>query len=454
MLEQDALQKNIPVMTYSRKWAKWALGIVAAVVLLLTAVAAAFRLIPSDQELATTAAARLGAALGAEVRIGAVHWRLLPSPAVVVQDVTIVRPQPITFRAVTLDPDIWALARKHIRFDRVTLDGAVVPQISLRGLDSAATDGKGAGAQGSDWAVDEVPLAHFVFTNVTWITRRGIPVIYDGEAEFDANWRPRTASLRRPGFTPLTELLLTRQGTEDRWAVAIKLGGGTANGEASLQTLANGRLKLAGKLKPRDVEAAAALEAFNRRPAISGRMNGDTTLSAEGDTVVALAQSLNTKTPFVMGPGKLLRFDLDKAIRTVGKDHAGQTPLDSVTGLLETQNTPDGMVSYFRGIRAKSGSLSATGDAKLFNRQVDAEFAVDLVDGIVGVPLKVTGPTSDVRVSVPGGAVAGAVVGTAILPGIGTAIGARIGATLGKLFGPAPGASAPKTGATNARQAP
>ncbi|MES2398662.1 MAG: hypothetical protein V4573_01650 [Pseudomonadota bacterium] len=438
-------------MTRARKWL---MGVAMAVALLLAAAAVVIGLIPSDKELAATAAVKLGAAVGAEVRVGAVHWRVLPSPAVVVQDVTIVRPQPITASSLTLYPDLRALARKHIRFDQVTLDGAVVPQMSLRGLGSAATEGKGASAQGSDWTVDEIPLAHFVFSSVTWITRRGIPVIYDGEADFDANWRPRTAALRRPGFTPLTELRLTRQGMDDRWAVAIKLGGGTANGEASLQTLANGRLKVAGKLKPRGVEAAAALEAFNRRPAISGRMNGDTTLSAEGDTLVELAQSLNTKTPFVMGPGKLLRFDLDKAIRSVGKDHAGQTPLDSVTGLLETQNTPDGMVSYFRGIRAKSGSLSATGDARLFNRQVDAEFAVDLVDGIVGVPLKVTGPTSDVKVSVPGGAVAGAVVGTAVLPGIGTAIGARIGATLGKLFGPAPGASAPKAGATNARQAP
>jgi hypothetical protein len=353
-----------------------------------------------------------------------------------------------------LYPDLWSLAKKHVKFDKATLDGAVVPQLSLRGLGPGNAGGKGAIAQGSDWTVDEIPVASFVFSNVTWITRRGIPVIYNGEAYFDAKWRPRTASLRRPGFSPQTELLLNRKGDEDSWAVAIKLGGGTANGEVSLQTLANGRLKLAGKLKPRDVEAAAALEAFNRRPAISGKLNGDTTLSAEGDTPIDLAQSLNTKTPFAMGPSKLLRFDLDKAIRTVGKDHTGQTPLDSVTGLLETQNTPDGMVSYFRDIRAKSGSLSASGNAKLFNRQVDAEFAVDLVDGIVGVPLKVTGPTHDVKVSVPGGAIAGAVVGTAVLPGIGTAIGARIGATLGKIFGPAPGASAPKPGATDGRKAP
>lgn len=438
-------------MTRSRKWLA---GLISAGVLLLLAAAIVVRLIPSDQELAATAAARLSAALGTEVRIGIVHWQLFPSAAVTVKDVTVVRPQPVTVRSLVLYPDLWSLLGKRIRLDQVTLDGAVVPQLSLSGLGTGGNGSAGNAGDVGEWTVDELPLARFVFSNVTWISRRGIPVVYGGEVEFDKSWRPRTASLRRPGFTPRTELLLTRHAEEDRWAVDIWLGGGTANGEASVRTLADGRMSLSGKLKPRQVEVAGALEAFNRRPAISGKASGDTTLSAQGDTVMALAQSLNTKTPFAMGPGKLLRFDLDKAIKTVGKDHAGQTPLDTVTGLLETQNTPDGMVTFFRDIRAKSGSLSASGNARLFNRQVEAEFAVDLVDGLVGVPLKASGPTNELKVSVPGGAVAGAVVGTAVLPGIGTAIGARLGATIGKLFSPSPAASAAKNSPPSGRRAP
>ena len=435
-------------MTLGRKWL---VGLGASAFLLALAAVILVSLLPSDEEIAGTAAARLSDALGAEVRIGAVQWQVFPSPAVMVQDVAIVRPQPITLKSLVLYPDLGALWRKRIKFSEVTVAGAVVPQMSLRGLGAG---GKSAQGDTLQWTVDPLPLARFVFSDVTWISRRGIPVVYDGEVDFDMNWRPRTAALRRPGVTPPTELLLNRSGDEDRWAVDIKVGGGTVNGQISLQELAGGRLKLSGRLKPDKVEVASALEAFNRRPAVSGRASGDSTLAAEGDTVLDLAQSLNTRTPFVMGPGKLLRFDLDKAVRTVGKDHSGQTPLESVTGLLETQNTPEGMVSYFRDIRATSGALSASGNARLFNRQIEAEFAVDLVDGIVGVPLRVSGPTTDVKVSVPPGAVAGAVVGTAVLPGIGTAIGARIGATLGKMFGPAPNASAPKTGAANGRKAP
>ncbi|MES2413050.1 MAG: hypothetical protein V4614_04565 [Pseudomonadota bacterium] len=434
-LGSNALQSYPTMRTMTRR-RKWLVAVAALAGLLLIGFAILVSLMPSSRELAATASEKLSAALGVQTRVGAVNWTLLPSPAVVVEELFIAQPKPITARRITLYPDLGALWDKRIRFNSVLLDGAVIPQLSLRGLGSKAPKNTDP-----EWALDALPLQRAVFTDVTWISRRGIPVIYAGEADFDPHWRPRTARLERPGFRPRTDLTLTRQGQDDRWTIAINLGGGTANGQASLQTSASGAMKLAGKLRPRDVEVAGTLQAFNRRPAISGKATGETTLSAEGDDVLDLAQSLNTKTPFVMGPSQLLRFDLDKAIRTVGKEHAGQTPLDTVTGLLETQNTPDGMVSYFRSIRATSGSLTAAGDARLFNRQVEAEFAVDLVDGVVGVPLKVSGPTNDIKVSVPGGAVAGAVIGTVLLPGIGTAIGARIGAGIGKLFGSSPATS-------------
>ena len=238
---------------------------------------------------------------------------------------------------------------------------------------------------------------------------------------------------------------------QDRWTVSANVGGGTLNGDMQLQTAAGGKMHLAGKLKSVGVEVASALQAFNRRPAVAGKASGITTLSANGITIFQLAQSLKTVTPFVMGPSTILRFNLDKAISTGGKEHAGKTPLEGITGTLETQNTPDGMITYFNDVETKSGSLSASGKAKLFNRHIDAEFAVDVVKGVVGVPLKVTGPVDHITVSVPNGAIAGAVVGTAILPGVGTAIGARLGAAIGKIFGSDPDrqkspASAPRLG--------
>ena len=75
------------------------------------------------------------------------------------------------------------------------------------------------------------------------------------------------------------------------------------------------------------------------------------------------------------------------------------------------------------------------GSATVANGEVDALVTVDLVDGVVGVPLRITGPITQVKVSVPPSALAGAAVGTAVLPGVGTVVGARLGAALGGLFG-------------------
>jgi hypothetical protein len=406
--------------------------------------------IPSDEDLAAHAAGELQARLGVPVRLGALHWRLLPVPAIVLEDVATDQPQAITVKKLAAYPDLLALLQRRVILDRVELDGAVVPQLSLRVLD-ATSRGVPAEAVETVEAV-AIPLARFVFRDLTWLSRHGVAVVYDGEIDFDPGWRPRQAVLRRPGFTPATDLTLTRQGQEDRWATRINVGGGTAHGEVQLQARADGRLVLAGQLQPSGVDVASAVAAFNRKPVIAGKATGNTVLSAQGDSLVGLAQSLHTKTVFTMGASTLLRFDLDRAVRSLGKEHAGQTPLDAVSGQLDTQNTPRGMVTQFTGIKASSGALSASGQARLANRQIEAEFAVDLVDGIVGVPLVLSGPVDKVAVSVPKGAVAGALLGTAVLPGIGTAIGARLGATLGRIFnsGPdrQPGTPAPATPGT------
>jgi hypothetical protein len=429
-------------MTPARRWLA-GLGLAVGACALLGAVL--LSLVPSDAVLAQRLAAALGDASGVKVSVGAVHWHLRPWPVVVVEDLATDQADPVSFKKLSLYPDISALWQRRIKLDLAELEGAVVPQKSMRGLGSsakAARSGKAIGAdvrpEGAGWTLDELPLSRFVFRDVSWISRSGVAVVYDGQADFDTGWRPRTAQLRRPGAKAATDLSLSRQGQQDRWDVLLNAGGGTGHGELQVQTLPNGRLHLAGKLQPKGIEVASALQAFNRRPVISGKASGTTTLSADGLNAVELMQSLHTQTVFTMGPSTLLRFDLDKAVRSLGKAHDGQTRLDSVTGQLDTQNTADGMVIDFTRIKATSGALSASGKARLMNRQIDAEVAVDLVDGVVGLPLKISGPLDKVTVSAPPGAVAGAVVGTAVLPGVGTAIGARLGAAVSRMLGSAP----------------
>lgn len=427
---------------------QWLLAGGIAVAVLVLGGIALFKLLPSDEELAQGAATELEAVLGVPVSVGSLHWRLGPVFVVELEDLATQQRPPIVIRKLTASIDLAALWQRRLKLSRVEVDGAVVPQLSLRALH--APSDKPAGQGPSRLQLDESPLAALTFRDVTWISRHGTRVVYDGEAEFEAGWRPRKAMLRRPDFQPAADLTLTRQGEQDRWDTRINLGGGTANGELQLQTGADGQLHLAGQLQPRGIDAVSALAAFNRRSVIAGKVSGETTVSAHGRGLAGLARSLHTATPFKINQATLLRFDMEKAVRSAGKDHAGKTPLNAVTGQLDTQNTADGMVLDFSRVRAESGVLSASGKARIANQQIEAELSVDLVEGLVGVPLKLSGPLAQVNVSVPPGAIAGAAVGTAVLPGVGTAIGARIGAALGKIFSPAtprptpPEASAPR----------
>ena len=433
-------------MTGSRKWPR-GIGITLGVLALLAGILVS--LIPSDEELARRAAAELEAVLGVPVNIGGLQWHLLPSPLVEIEDAATGQPQPLKVEKLVAYLDTAALWRRRVKVDRAVLRSAVVPQLSLRALGREDRD---AGTGKPGWfSLDEIPLAHFEFRDVTWISRRGNHIVYDGEVDFDARWRPRTTRLRRPDVTPATDLTLTRQGQDDRWDVRANVGGGTANGQIQLASGSGDAMRLTGKLEPRGIELYSTLHAFNRRSIVAGKASGETTLSAKGDSPGELAQSLHTTTSFTMGRSTLLRFDLGKAIRSVGKDHAGETPLDSITGQLDTQNTPEGMVIDYSKIKATSGALSASGKAHVANQSIDAVFAVDLVKGLVGVPLKISGPLDQVKVSVPASAVAGAVAGTAVLPGIGTAIGARVGAAIGQIFGSKP---AGKTSAAPAGKRP
>lgn len=431
-------------MMRARRWLTG--GGIALGVLGLAAVLAV-QMIPSDEELKVRAAAELETALGVPVSVGTLHWQLLPSPRVTVENVVTTQPQPVEVKKLTAYLDTSALWQRRLKVARAELDGGVVPQLSLRGLGSKpASEGAPtpANPQATQkpgfFTVDALPLAQFAFRDVTWISRTGVRLVLAGEVGFDAGWRPRTAQIRRPDITPPADMTLTRQGQEDRWEALVNLGGGTANGAFTLKSQDKGGLRLSGTFKPQGIEVSSALRALNQRAVVAGKASGDTSLSATGDTAGELARSLHTTTSFKMGPSSLLRFDLDKAIHSLGKDHAGKTPLDGISGQLDTQNTGQGMVISLSRLKTSSGALSASGHARIANRKIDAEFSVDLVDGVIGIPLKLSGPLDKIQVSVPPGALAGAVVGTAVLPVIGTAIGARIGAALGKIFGAEPDA--------------
>ncbi|WP_162577835.1 AsmA-like C-terminal region-containing protein [Variovorax sp. PBS-H4] len=413
---------------------RWVIGSVITLLLLLGGGAwIAWRLLPSDEQLAARVSESFERASGIGLRVGGASWSLRPAPVVVLRDLATDQSRPITVRRVVLRPRLAALLRHTIAIEAVDVEGAVLPRASVRAFRGRWKTDELSGAM--PWIPADTPIERLRLNDVVWINRQDIALAYDADVRFDPGWRPREAELQRPGVSPTTRLHLAREGNEDRWRVEIDAGGGTWNGEAELHTSEQGHLRLTAQLEPRGVDVGELVGAFRRHQAVQGRFNGRTEVRSEGDDVGELMRHLNTRTRFVMRPATIKGFDLSKVVGAPNAARGGQTVLDELTGTVETQTTEDGILLRYIGLKARSGVLSASGSASVLNRRLDGEMAIDLVDGMVGVPLKLAGTLDNPQVSMTGGALAGAAVGTAVLPGVGTAIGARVGQQVEKLFG-------------------
>lgn len=402
---------------------KLALGLGIAGAVLVAAWLAVAWWLPTDQELAARLTAEAEERLGVKVTIGSAHLTLLPRPAVVVNDFRTRQAQPVVIRRLSAHLKARTLLDRKPVFERIHIDGAVFPRNSVRAF-------HGTPNAGEPDAGDGVLLERFEFRNVTWVSHSGIAVIYDGEIDFDAHWRPRQAELRRPGASSPFTLTLTREGDADRWQTRIHVGGGTAHGNIALKSAASGAMHLSGQLAPIDIEVAGAMSSFNRRSPVSGKSSGQTVLSADGKSAGELARSLHTRTVFSVNPATILRFDLEKAISTLGKEHGGQTALQGVTGQLDTQNTDEGMRATYTGLKARAGKRSVTGEAVVHRSQVEASGTLYLVEGGIGAPFTVSGPVSKPKASVQPAAFAAAAISAAVLPGTGARIGDSPGQTV------------------------
>lgn len=407
---------------------RWTVIIPAALLLLGTSAWLALRaFLPSDEALARRLEAMFEARTGQALVIGQLRWRLLGTPVVEVLDAHTQQDEPIRVRRIALHPQLLPLLRRQLVVDRLEVAGAQVPRDALRALRANASIKDG----------NKVVLRRLVFTEVTYTSYAGIPVEYSGEIRFDEDRLPRRVQIHRPGVEPPVTLDATREGRSDNGAdiyrLELQAAGGTASGQAQLSTTDDGHLRFTGQLASRQVEVQALLDAFHRRSFISGRASGTTELRAEGETLGALARSLHTRSELTVDGGRILRIDVDKAVKSLGKESAGETPLDSLSGVVQTQNTEHGMKTEFSEVKAVAGSYSATGHATLYRKRIAAQGRLDIAGGAVGVPFAASGPTRQPEFRIAKGTIAGAAIGTVLLPGIGTAIGAQIG---GAVSGP------------------
>jgi hypothetical protein len=383
------------------RWNKRRVVVVVIAGVLASVGIAGLALIPRGDELRNILIQEVRQRFGARVAIASASWQLLPVPAVTVRDVSTDQKQPITIRRLFMVLDVGrTLLQREISLARLEVDGAVIPAVSLVALSSSPGPPTAVPASVNP---DRLPVAHVRFRGVTWVFRTGVSLPVEGEIDFDRHWWPGFAQVRRAAFTPAARLTLVREGDADRWRARVALGTGTAHGTLVLSTRDDGILVLGGTLEPRDIEAVSAGASLNRRSPIRGKANGRTTVSARGRTGADLARSLLLRTKFRVAPATVLRLDLDKAIHSLGLEHAGQTALQSLTGTMDVQNTAEGALLRFTGVEAQAESFSATGEGTVLNRRINAHGTLDLVHGLIGVPFTIRGTTQKPRISVLGG---------------------------------------------------
>lgn len=421
---------------------RWLIGIAAVLLLGIGVLVLVVRAkLPTDEQVAARIAEGFEQRFGVALKVGNAHWALLPTPMLVLEDVATDQGRPITLKRVRLQLQLAPLLHRVIALDQIEVESLVLPRASVRefrGKGPKPKEGANVVALPAPWTLAPVPVEKVRWRDVVWIDRRDIALAYDGELSFDPQWRPRQLRLERAGLASPVRLRLDRESGLDRWRTRIDAGGGTWNGVTRLETLPTGKLRVSAELEPRQIDIESLVQAFDRRTSVAGKVSGQTTLTAEADTAEdlgALMRSLHTRTAFTVQPATLTKLDVLKAVTTAGISRGGRTPLDQLTGTLDTQGTEDGVVMRYTNLKARSGVLTASGNLKMFNRKLDGEIAVDLVDGVVGVPLKIGGTMSDPELSLTGGALTGAAIGSAVLPGVGTAIGARVGQQVEKLFG-------------------
>jgi hypothetical protein len=415
---------------------RWAVAAATLAALLAVTCLALLAWMPSDDELARRVEAEFEARLGQKLVVGAVQWRVFGGAMLELRDAHTVQPEPIRIRRLSVHPELLPLLHRQLVIDRLEVDGAEVPRNAL-----AAYRGREQASRGS------LLLRELSFNDITYISYSGIPVVYAGEMQFGADRLPERVMIRRPEMEQPTLLEATREGTAEGGAHTYQLQlqavGGSAEGQARLTTKPEGRMSLEGELAPRNVEVESLLKAFNRRSPIGGFASGKTELRAEGDSYAELFRSLHTRSLLRVERAKILRFNMEKAVKSLGEDRAGETALESLTGVMDTQNTQQGMRTEFTQVKAVSGPYMAHGRATLYRRQIDAEGKVETGGGVVEVPFTVKGPTRQPDFAVAWGAIAGAVAGTAVLPGIGTVLGAKIGGALSAPAKPQPEPQAP-----------
>lgn len=400
--------------------------IATLLLLLLSAVALALQQWLHSDDFRSRAEAQATALLGVPLELGRLSVELWPLPAIVADQVRLQTGQPLTLARIEARPVWAALPQGRLEIATLIVRDAVLPQSALAAVGAALarrpTDPQAGvpDARSGGRTVTWPQLA--VLDRVTWIDGQGRRLLLDAQARLAADGLLERASFHvRQGRFAGARGELVREA--DHWPLRIDIGGGRILGQFQLEPIAGGRQRLQGELEARGVEVAA-LTVPHR--VLTGKLQAQTRLQAEFQVLGQLPANLVTQTHFMVREAVLHGLDLFKAVQTLGISRGGETPLDELSGRIDSR----GSAVQVGDLLARSGQLKASGDVALApGGALSGKVTVDLAGprGTLGIPLAVGGTLDAPNVSLSRGALVGAAIGTAVAPGVGTAAGVSLG---------------------------
>ena len=399
--------------------------------------------------------------VGVPVTIATGRLQLLPSPRVVLNNISVGMHSDFKVEEVVVTPTLWSLFSATKVID-LKISRPVIKQSALEFTSVFSSERSGANTDSVQFNIRHISIdglqldfpdikllvfdvdIHLVNDNVL---QSAYVMSEDGtwKLEISPNEDGHLILVHAQKWQPSTDIaLLVEQAKLKMYlktnrleisSIDIALYGGQLAGSASLSW--NNGWQTEGQFKVTNLSVKEPSSLMNNVIYLSGNLFGHAHFSGKSKSAGALINNIRTDFKFNINQGVLHGLDLVQVASLLVQkgEKGGQTKFDELSGMLVLT----GKQYYFSDLKISSGSLTANGQVKVRpNKSLDGSVEVSIKQSVslVAIPLNISGTVNDPIVMPSKAALAGAVAGTAILgPGVGTSLGVKAGGVVDKIKG-------------------
>ena len=399
--------------------------------------------------------------VGVPVTIATGRLQLLPSPRVILNNISVGMHSDFKVEEVVVTPTLWSLFSATKVID-LKISRPVIKQSALEFTSVFSSERSGANTDSVPFNIRHISIdglqldfpdiklpvfdvdIHLVNDNAlqsayvmsedgTW--KLEISPNEDGHLilVYAQKWQPSKDIALLVEKAKLKMHLKTNQ--LEISSIDIALYGGQLAGSASLSW--NNGWQTKGQFKVTNLSVKEPSSLMNNVVYLSGNLFGHAHFSGKSKSAGALINNIRTDFKFNINQGVLHGLDLVQVASLLVQkgEKGGQTKFDELSGMLVLT----GKQYHFSDLKISSGSLTANGQVKVRpNKSLDGNVEVSIKQSVslVAIPLNISGTVNDPIVMPSKAALAGAVAGTAILgPGVGTSLGVKAGGAVDKIKG-------------------